>query len=56
MKKEVFGEVEEITSRALGAERTNVAKVTLWGPDFLHHHKKSRRDVYLFRRRRRTLS
>jgi len=34
----VFGEVEEITSRAVGAERTNIVKVTLWGPDILHHH------------------
>ena len=39
--KEVFGEVEEITSRAVGAERVNVAKVTLWGPDILHYHKEA---------------
>ncbi len=39
--KEVFGEVEEITSRAVGAERANVAKVTLWGPDVLHTHKEA---------------
>lgn len=37
--KEVFGEVEEITSRSAGAERVNVAKVTLRGPDIIHHHK-----------------
>lgn len=35
---EVFGKVEEITSKALGAKRTNVAKVTLLGPDVLHSH------------------
>lgn len=39
--KEFFGEVEEITSRAVGAERANVAKVTLWGPDVLHTHKEA---------------
>ena len=38
-EKEVFGEVEEITSRELGAEKANIVKVTLWGPDFLHKHK-----------------
>jgi mannose-6-phosphate isomerase-like protein (cupin superfamily) len=37
----VFGKVEEITSRALGAKRTNVAKVTLQGPDVLHSHKEA---------------
>lgn len=40
-RKEVFGEVEEITSRAVGAERANIVKVTLWGPDILHTHKKA---------------
>lgn len=39
--KEVFGEVEEITSRAVGAERANVARVTLWGADVLHAHKEA---------------
>jgi len=39
--KEMFGEVEEITSRAVGAERANVAKVTLWGADVLHAHKEA---------------
>jgi len=37
----VFGKAEEITSRAVGAERTNVAKITLWGPDILHTHKET---------------
>jgi len=37
----VFGEIYEITSRAIGAERVNVAKVILWGPDFLHFHKRA---------------
>lgn len=35
---EVFGEVAEVTSRALGAERTNMSIVTLWGKDKLHLH------------------
>lgn len=35
-----FGEVEEITSRDEGAERINVAKITLWSPDVIHYHKK----------------
>lgn len=39
--KKVFGKIEEITSKAVGAQRVNVAKVTLWGPDILHYHKKS---------------
>jgi len=33
-----FGEAEEITSRQIGAEKTNLAKITLWGPDILHKH------------------
>ncbi|MFH1551469.1 MAG: hypothetical protein ABIC36_01145 [bacterium] len=36
-----FGSVSEITSRAVGALRANVAEVTLWGADFLHHHKEA---------------
>ena len=36
--KEMFGEIEEITSKDLGAEHANFSKVTLWGPDVLHHH------------------
>ncbi|PIR72986.1 MAG: hypothetical protein COV26_00965 [Candidatus Nealsonbacteria bacterium CG10_big_fil_rev_8_21_14_0_10_36_23] len=39
--KILFGTVEEITSRIVGAERTNVAKVVLWGPDVLHCHKEA---------------
>jgi len=42
----VFGQVEEITSRSIGAERVNVAKVTLWGPDILHKHEK-REETYI---------
>ncbi|MCK4524824.1 MAG: cupin domain-containing protein [Candidatus Andersenbacteria bacterium] len=38
---EMFGEIEEITSKNLGAKHANFAKVTLWGPDFLHHHEKA---------------
>jgi mannose-6-phosphate isomerase-like protein (cupin superfamily) len=38
---EMFGEIEEVTSKDLGAEHANFARVTLWGPDFLHHHKKA---------------
>ena len=35
---EVFGTVEEITSRAVGAEGANLARITLMGPDFVHTH------------------
>ncbi len=38
---DTFGEVEEITSRNLGAERANVVKVTLQGRDILHSHKEA---------------
>lgn len=38
---EVFGKVEEITSRDVGASRANIAKVTLWGPDVLHYHREA---------------
>ena len=41
VNKILFGTVEEITSRSIGAERTNVAKVILWGPDVLHRHKEA---------------
>jgi mannose-6-phosphate isomerase-like protein (cupin superfamily) len=34
----VFGKVVEITSRAFGADRANVALVTLEGSDLIHHH------------------
>jgi len=40
-RKEEFGEVEEITSRDVGATQANLAKVTLYGPDYLHSHKKA---------------
>ena len=33
-----FGELEELTSRELGAERVNVVRISLWCPDFLHYH------------------
>jgi len=39
--KGIFGKVEKITSRAVGAERVNVAKIILWGPDILHTHKET---------------
>jgi mannose-6-phosphate isomerase-like protein (cupin superfamily) len=39
--KGIFGIVEEITSRAVGAERANIAKIILWGPDILHTHKET---------------
>lgn len=39
--KGIFGKVEEITSRAVGAERANIAKIILWGPDILHIHKET---------------
>lgn len=34
----VFGNVEEITSKELGAGRANLTRITLWGPDFVHQH------------------
>ena len=40
-KEKIFGEIREITSKKLGAKYANFAKVTLWGPDFLHLHKKA---------------
>lgn len=43
---EVFGEVEEITSRQEGADRANVARVTLVAQDFLHHHLKNQ-ETYI---------
>lgn len=39
-ERRVFGKVEEITSRSLAAGRANISKVTLWGADFVHYHKK----------------
>lgn len=39
--KEVFGQAEEFTSRVLGARQSNIVKVTLWGPDILHSHRKA---------------
>ena len=38
-KTDVFGMVEEITSRISGAEKASFAKITLWTPDRLHCHK-----------------
>ena len=36
---EIFGVIEEFTSRNDGADRASIAKVTLFGPDFLHYHR-----------------
>ena len=36
--EEVFGKVEEITSRDVGARKANFVKVTLLGPDVIHTH------------------
>ncbi len=38
---EVFGEIREILSVEGGAKRTNLAQVTLKGPDILHSHRKA---------------
>lgn len=38
-KIDVFGIIEEITSRAGGAEKASFAKITLWTADKLHFHK-----------------
>jgi len=40
-KEKIFGEIREITSKELGAKYANFAEVTLWGPDFLHLHKRA---------------
>ncbi|MCK4799759.1 hypothetical protein KAS31_02165 [Candidatus Parcubacteria bacterium] len=40
-KEKTFGEIREITSKELGAKYANFAEVTLWGPDFLHLHKRA---------------
>lgn len=37
-KTDVFGIIEEMTSRAGGAEKASFAKITLWTPDKLHRH------------------
>gem|GEM_PF-2075413 len=42
----VFGKIEEITSTGFGAERTNLSKVTLWGPDILHTHNKAEETYF----------
>jgi mannose-6-phosphate isomerase-like protein (cupin superfamily) len=34
-----FGEIEEFTSKATGAQKANIVHVTLYGPDLLHSHK-----------------
>ena len=43
----VFGDVEEITSRAVGAERANLARVTLSGADFVHTHEGAE-ETYIY--------
>lgn len=43
----VFGQVEEITSAAIGAEGANLARVTLTGPDFVHTHDKAE-ETYIY--------
>lgn len=42
----VFGKVEKIVSREIGAKRVSLAKVTLYGPDFIHARKKTE-EVYV---------
>ncbi len=37
----IFGKVEEITSRDVGASQANLARVTMMGPDFIHSHSKA---------------
>lgn len=44
----VFGEVEEITSRAVGAERANFTRVTLFGPDVIHTHERTE-ETYIYK-------
>lgn len=44
---EVFGQVEEITSRAVGAEGANLVRVTLFGPDVVHTHDKAE-ETYIY--------
>lgn len=44
--EEFFGEVEEVTSRGLGAEWTSLAKVTLWAADFIHSHTHAEETYY----------
>lgn len=43
----IFGQAEEITSRALGAKGANLARVTLFGPDAVHIHKKTE-ETYIY--------
>jgi len=43
----VFGQAEEITSRALGAGQTNIARITLFGPDVVHVHKRAE-ETYVY--------
>ena len=42
----IFGEIWELTSPASRSDRTNLAIVTLWAADFLHHHKVARETYY----------
>jgi len=37
----IFGQVEEITSRAVGAKKANLVEVTLFGPDVVHTHERA---------------
>lgn len=48
--KEIFGEIKELISKELGSGQTGVgaAEVTLWGPDFIHHHRKTG-EIYIWR-------
>jgi len=43
----VFGEVEETTSRAVGAEGANLVRVTLFGPEIVHTHEKAE-ETYVY--------
>ncbi len=43
----VFGQVEEITSRAVGVEGANLASVTLTGPDFVHINNRAE-ETYIY--------
>ena len=43
----VFGRAEEITSREVGAEGANLARITLFGPDVIHTHEKAE-ETYIY--------
>jgi len=45
--EEVFGTAEEITSREVGAEGANLARITLFGPDVIHTHEKAE-ETYIY--------